>query len=747
MSEAKYFTQGYTEAIIQSKYNFKSKNVLFLKNEMRLSSKENSTVEDDKSTIYKLDEFDYLINEEILKGKNILVITNNLKPKSDKAYFTNGIFDFNENKFSSKDTKIFLHKELFDKERVYEDSASDLKKQRIEQFKGENNPRIYGVSSSGNKNETIIKKGIFTSCKKDDNCPPWSLKAEKITHDKIKQNIIYKNAILNVYDVPVFYFPKFFHPDPSVERRSGLLQPRLNSSSIVGTSINLPYFHIISDNKDYTFKPTIFDNRIYMFQNEYRQVSENSEFIADFGFTKGYKSKLSNNRNGMSHILSKYNLDLKLDNFANSKLDIFFEKVTMDTFLGVFEGAIEADKIFAGDLKDHNTMTSGMKIALDHDDYNFTSGLTSYESLQTKKNSDRYTYVLPYYNFSTTLFSDSKGSIALSSSGSNTLKTTNNLKSIVSNDVNYKTRNIYSSLGFVSNYGVYLKNINTVAKNDSRYRSKPQSEILNINEFNTTYPMMKDSKKYYDFLTPKISFRINPSNMKNHGNGGGLLTTDSVFSINRLGLSESYESGKTITLGIDYRKEDKIDVDKFFEVKLAQVLRDTPEYKIPKKSSLQQKSSNIFGSVESKLSKYLTFNYDFSLDNDFETFEHNNIKTELKFNNFASEFHFHETNGKVGDANYYSNKSTIIFDDNNSLVFQTRRNRKISLTEYYDFIYEYENDCLTAALKYRKTYYQDRDITPKEDLFFTITLFPLTTIDQKIDSKLYRDDEHDIIWK
>ena len=56
---------------------------------------------------------------------------------------------------------------------------------------------------------------------------------------------------------------------------------------------------------------------------------------------------------------------------------------------------------------------------------------------------------------------------------------------------------------------------------------------------------------------------------------------------------------------------------------------------------------------------------------------------------------------------------------------------------YYILIYHFQNDCLTAAVKYRKTYYQDRDITPKEDLFFTITLFPLTTIDQKIDKKEY----------
>ena len=119
------------------------------------------------------------------------------------------------------------------------------------------------------------------------------MKAKKITHDRIKKNIIYDKSTVYVYDVPVFYFPKFFHPDPSVERRSGFLQPRLNNNNVLGTSFNLPYFNVISENKDITFKPTIFDNRIYMFQNEYRQENKNSSFLADFNYVKGYQSSLS----------------------------------------------------------------------------------------------------------------------------------------------------------------------------------------------------------------------------------------------------------------------------------------------------------------------------------------------------------------------------------------------------------------------------------------------------------------------
>ena len=75
--------------------------------------------------------------------------------------------------------------------------------------------------------------------------------------------------------------------------------------------------------------------------------------------------------------------------------------------------------------------------------------------------------------------------------------------------------------------------------------------------------------------------------------------------------------------------------------------------------------------------------------------------------------------------------------NNNYFTFNTRRNRQTSLTEYYDLVYEYKNDCLTAGIKYKKTYYQDRDYKPKEDLLFTITLFPLTQYEQKVDNNLY----------
>ena len=94
---------------------------------------------------------------------------------------------------------------------------------------------------------------------------------------------------------------------------------------------------------------------------------------------------------------------------------------------------------------------------------------------------------------------------------------------------------------------------------------------------------------------------------------------------------------------------------------------------------------------------------------------------------------FVEENGEMGNTNYIENIASINFDNTNYLTFNTRRNRKLNLTEYYDLVYEYKNDCLTAGIKYKKTYYEDRDLKPSENLFFTITLIPLTTYEQKVE--------------
>ena len=147
------------------------------------------------------------------------------------------------------------------------------------------------------------------------------------------------------------------------------------------------------------------------------------------------------------------------------------------------------------------------------------------------------------------------------------------------------------------------------------------------------------------------------------------------------------------------------------------------------------KSSSV-GSIDSKLLENTNLSYSFSLDNDMKTINSNNLGAEISINNFVTSFNFIEDRNEIGSTHLISNTTQYKINDNTSIKFSTRRNKEINLTEYYNLSYEYKNDCLTAALKFNKTFYKDNDLVPTEDLFFSITLVPLTTYEREIYKKV-----------
>ena len=134
---------------------------------------------------------------------------------------------------------------------------------------------------------------------------------------------------------------------------------------------------------------------------------------------------------------------------------------------------------------------------------------------------------------------------------------------------------------------------------------------------------------------------------------------------------------------------------------LATVFRDKEEDFIPTKTTLN-KNSNIFGSISNNFSENLNLNYNFAIDNDLSRLEHNDINTTIKLNNFVTSFNYFKELGKMGDSNYIQNSTSFEINENNYFTFNTRRNKKINLTEFYDLVYEYKNDCLIAGIKYKK---------------------------------------------
>ena len=149
---------------------------------------------------------------------------------------------------------------------------------------------------------------------------------------------------------------------------------------------------------------------------------------------------------------------------------------------------------------------------------------------------------------------------------------------------------------------------------------------------------------------------------------------------------------------------------------------------MPINSSLNNKYSDIIGNIKFNLLDNLNLEYDFVADNNFNKINYNLLNASLNVNNFVTSFEYLEERGDIGSKSYIKNQTRYSFDQNNSISFSTRENRELDMTEFYNLVYQYENDCLRAAIEYNKNFYSDDDIKPEEELLFTLTIVPFSKI-------------------
>ncbi len=698
-NEIKYFktlgkiiTYGDTQINIDNNYIIDTKDAVILKKEGTLSSSKNTTIKDKYQNNFKTEEFMFFVEEEVLKAKNVELIDN----QGNISKLDNFFGDLKNGEFHGKDLKLKFNQSMFNNP--------------------ENEPRLYGNKISSDKNFSKISKGIFTTCKKREKCPPWKIRAEEVEHDKNKKIINYKKAWLEIYDKPVVYFPKFFHPDPSVKRQSGFLIPSLNDSGNTGASLNLPYFKVLDINKDLTIQPRIFTNNNLMLQTEYRQVEKNLNHIMDVGM---FTSMLNNNEESTkSHFFSNTSINFDSTFFETSDLEINIEQVTNDTYLKKFKPKSSL-------IESENLMHSFFRYYGSEQNSSLEVSVESYEDL-TKNSSDRYEYIYPNVEFNKE-FGETNlpGSISLNSNLFQKQFDTNKTKQSLITDIIFTSDTSFNDRGLSNDFKLLFKNPNIREKTGSKNQSNTNTKLLTKLMYTMSYPLKKEGEFYNSFLKPKLSLRFSPNNTKNMSNEDRRIDISNISSINRLGISDGVEGGQSITTGLEYSFRDKIGGEKI-SLNLSQVLRDKANPDLPKNSTLNNKYSDIIGNIKFDLFDNLNFEYDFMVDNNIDKLNYNSIDANLTVNNFITTFQYLEEDGEVGNKSFISNQTKYSFDENNSLSFATRRNRELNMTEFYNLVYQYENDCLRAAIEYNKNFYSDSDIKPEEEILFTLTIIPFS---------------------
>ncbi|MHA6346693.1 LPS-assembly protein LptD [Roseivivax sp. CAU 1761] len=104
---------------------------------------------------------------------------------------------------------------------------------------------------------TALNRVAVTSCQVcgADQVPLWQIRASRVIHDEVGQQIYFDHAQFRILDVPVAYLPRLRVPDPTLERARGFLTPTLRSSTLLGFGIKVPYFVPVGPHQDFTFTP------------------------------------------------------------------------------------------------------------------------------------------------------------------------------------------------------------------------------------------------------------------------------------------------------------------------------------------------------------------------------------------------------------------------------------------------------------------------------------------------------------
>ena len=683
------YSEGKTKINIENKYNIVSENVNFDRTLKRIFADSETLIEDNQNNFYILKKgFVLDLISENLKAKKSIIIDNN----SNKYIFENLFINLKKNEIAGKELKVEFEKSYFGNKN--------------------NDPTLKGRSSYLNEDELKVYKAVFSTCNiENKKCRGWEVNSDEFKHDKVNQIFEYKNSWLKLFDYKIFYTPYFNHPDPSVKRKSGFLTPSYSSSESLGFSLNVPYFKVLSNDKDITFNPKYYADKSFLLQNEYRQALKNSSIISDFSFLFGEAGT-------KGHLF--YNQIGKLKDNLNFEINL--QSVEGDNYLKNHKLA-DASSL----IEDDSVLISNLDLNWDFGISKLSTSFKIFEDL-SKNYSDRYHYVFPDFSFSRNikLPESYRGKFTFNSYGYNKFYDTNVSEAVITNDFLFESNEFISKNGVATNYNVFLKNPTSYAENSTNFKDNEDYNLYGTIKLDTSLPMQKKVDLYTHYLKPVVSLRYSPNGNNDISSKDILLNYDNVFSLDRIGTSNQVEGGEALSLGLEFKRN--LNGSDIFDFKIANVLKLKENLKLPTKSKLNKTRSDIFGSIKYNINDNLNLGYDFSYDRDLKYSNLEGLLTEFKLNNIYTDFYYYTTDNDLGRNETIKNNTIINLNNESSIKFSTTKDLIENFTEFYNYIYTYETDCISLNLNYNKSYYQDGNLKPDESLSFLIKIIPFTEL-------------------
>ena len=587
--------------------------------------------------------------------------------------------------------------------------------------------------------EYILEKVIFTPCYKctSSGSLTWQLKSERVTFNP-KSYTKYEDAVLEAFDIPIFYVPYLSHVSSNIKRKSGFLNPGIRYTSQQGFSFLIPYLFSISDSQEFIAKP-IFTTKIgHVPWIYYGLRFPNGEFSIDASLT-GTRSVNKENpddvkkieRSGYrGHIFSKLRYEINDNWRAGFDINLASDRYYLKKF-----------SFFGGSAR-----TLESKIFLEG--FNGRNYTLIKSAMYQSEDMDAVPKLLPMieHNHYVQMLS---GTLNFNIVFMNLdFKNGRMSQKYILNPSWYKEILLPGGHILKANAVLAMQGLNVKEKDKSGYDSYFQA----MPQLNLTWkwPLIVQTPLHNFVLTPVVGINIagNKKRFDAFENPFDEINTSNMFSNNKSISPYNVDPGKRIFYGFHvngYHESGNI-----YRLALGESFELTDPLDRVESSGLRHKRSNLVGALDIFLDSNLTFSSNGSYSRKRNRFD--NVEIGLNYIDkefdasimwfkgkqiFYNPFKIQQINennsekkykGVVFNTNYKISPRTqlcygITFGNRNDT---TDSSEKIHDDEFkllkHQIGIRFENECAKVFIQYEKENKKGRDLRPETTLRLTVSL-------------------------
>ena len=569
---------------------------------------------------------------------------------------------------------------------------------------------------------TELDKASYTtcpSCEDDpDRPPPWRIRAQEVVRDTEKETITYRNAVLEVWGVPVLYTPYFQQPDVGVRRKSGLLTPSLGSDGELGMIARVPVFWEIAPDKDLTFTPILTENEGGVGLVEYRQRFRGGSLQAEGSVTNA--STETERRTLRGHFDAGIDYDIS-DHWRTGATVNF---ASDDTYLGRY------------DFSSERTLTSNVYLEGFFGRNYASVNMYRFQGLRPTDDADEIPLVVPELDFSLLGGRDRFGGRTSVDANLRTLERSEGADSVRAS-VNSGWQLPYTSprgqrlnlFARLQADGYWIDN--EVSRKgpgerpaDVTGRAFPQAGI------DWRFPLIRHGPRFSQVVEPVMGFVVaprdgNPRKIPNEDSLDLELDDTNIFDRSRTTGLDLVEDGKRMYYGVQGRLlgHPEFEANAF----LGQSYRLDGSELFPSGAGLDEDLSDIVGRLELEHGDYFELLYRFRYDYEEIKSRRDEVGTSFGPDGFKISANYLFIDSQPAPMAFRDRREINLgldaqVTDTVAVRGETQRDIQAGRYLWHRGEIGYRADCYRVKFSFERSLTRDRDIRPTNKFFLWVSL-------------------------